>query len=380
MRLSFLLFISGIILIGVSCRGKQNFVVNDIYGEYVIDETKFSGFESYWQYDHYRFEIKKDNSFVFYSTEDSIITRTDIGTVSFPTSFGIPTLEINVSHPRCHIINDEPQIVKNGNSFDLVFHSPIYGNVFFKKGKWKPHTASDFLKLGIHLKENDTVIAHVGDYLMYQYFYPKGVYYADLSIKGDHDTTVQYRNYYCIREDRFEKFTNGKWEDGGNVIYTWETDTTGLKEIVFYNKKENDSLIANDARKNFTTKEALIQEFDSILKIVDSRERIDRNEIASDGAYKHEKLFGANWPLDYEVKKYYGCDTAMKILDSLYFYQFKDRNQKKIIEVQGMYGKQLKMDQFDVYYYCIWENAKTYYSEPFHKELHYLRLYAKVME
>ena len=47
---------------------KTNVYQNDIYGSYVIDRTKYSGKEANWQYDHYRFEITRQDSFLFHVT------------------------------------------------------------------------------------------------------------------------------------------------------------------------------------------------------------------------------------------------------------------------------------------------------------------------
>ncbi|PKL80691.1 MAG: hypothetical protein CVV25_03030 [Ignavibacteriae bacterium HGW-Ignavibacteriae-4] len=110
----------------------------DIYGEYIIDRTKFSGKQSDWQYDHYRFIIKEDNSIIFYETEKDSILKRHKGTISFHPSYKRPRLILDIDEPRHHIIENEPTLYRTVWSFYYVFNSPKYGNVFFKKGKWEP--------------------------------------------------------------------------------------------------------------------------------------------------------------------------------------------------------------------------------------------------
>ena len=45
----------------------------DVYGEYVIDTTHFYGPQAKWQYNHYRFEIKRNNKIVFFLTDKNKI-------------------------------------------------------------------------------------------------------------------------------------------------------------------------------------------------------------------------------------------------------------------------------------------------------------------
>lgn len=111
---------------------------DDIYGEYIIDRTKFSGMQSDWQYNHYRFIINEDNSIIFYETERDRILKRHKGTISFHPSYKRPRLIINIDEPRHHIIENEPTLYRTVWSFYYVFNSPEYGNVFFKKGKWEP--------------------------------------------------------------------------------------------------------------------------------------------------------------------------------------------------------------------------------------------------
>jgi len=48
-----------------------------------------------------------------------------------------PLLRIHRSAEMHHIIEEEPTLYRNVWSFYYVFKSQKFGNVFFKKGKWK---------------------------------------------------------------------------------------------------------------------------------------------------------------------------------------------------------------------------------------------------
>jgi len=44
---------------------KKTVTKKDIYGSYTIDRSKFAGQQADWQYNHFRFEITKDQQFFF---------------------------------------------------------------------------------------------------------------------------------------------------------------------------------------------------------------------------------------------------------------------------------------------------------------------------
>lgn len=109
----------------------------DIYGEYVIDKSQFAGKQADWQYNHYRFEITKDNKVLFHITEKEKIIKTIPGTVAFNDYYTSPRINLKFEEPGFHIIEENPTLFREIWSFYYVFESPEYGNVFFKKGTWK---------------------------------------------------------------------------------------------------------------------------------------------------------------------------------------------------------------------------------------------------
>lgn len=117
---------------------KKELTRDDIYDSYIINRTKYPGKQADWQYDHFRFEITKDNKFIFYKTDRGKINKCCKGTVKFLAAYKVPRVLLDVDTPGYHIINDKPTLYRTTGSFYYVFHSPKFGNVFFKKGNWKP--------------------------------------------------------------------------------------------------------------------------------------------------------------------------------------------------------------------------------------------------
>ena len=54
----------------------------DYYREYIINRDYFPGKQANWQYDHYRFEIKENDSIFFYLTDREKILKTFRGKIA----------------------------------------------------------------------------------------------------------------------------------------------------------------------------------------------------------------------------------------------------------------------------------------------------------
>jgi hypothetical protein len=117
--------------------GKKELERDDIYGEYIIDRSKFPGKQADWQYNHFRFEITKQNEFLFHLTDKEKILKTYKGKVTFLEAYSRPRIVLQVDTPGHHIIEDRPTLFRTVWSFYYVFNSPKFGNVFFTKGQWK---------------------------------------------------------------------------------------------------------------------------------------------------------------------------------------------------------------------------------------------------
>lgn len=110
----------------------------DYYGQYVINRDYFPGKQADWQYEHFRFEIKENDSFYFYVTDKEKILKTYKGTIVTIKPYSSERLMIHMEQPTHHILTSDPTTYRSAWSFYVVFYSPKFNNVYFKKGKWKP--------------------------------------------------------------------------------------------------------------------------------------------------------------------------------------------------------------------------------------------------
>ncbi|RFZ91727.1 hypothetical protein D0C36_09710 [Mucilaginibacter conchicola] len=110
----------------------------DIYGEYVIDRPMFKGKQADWQYDHFKLELTPQNKFNFYLLDNGKVIKAYNGNISFNNNYTSPRLGIQPDSPVHHIISGNPTLYRGKFSYYYVFESAKFGNVFFKKGKWKP--------------------------------------------------------------------------------------------------------------------------------------------------------------------------------------------------------------------------------------------------
>src|SRR5688572_16165164 len=60
---------------------KKELEKEDYYGEYIVNRDYFKGRQSDWQYEHFRFEIKENDSIYFYVTDKEKVIRTHTGVI-----------------------------------------------------------------------------------------------------------------------------------------------------------------------------------------------------------------------------------------------------------------------------------------------------------
>jgi hypothetical protein len=111
---------------------------NDYYGQYIVNRDFFPGKQADWQYENFRFEIKENDSIYFYLTDKEKILKTYRGTITTTESYVSKRLIVNMEQPTNHILKSNPTTYRSTWSFILVFYSPKFNNVYFKKGEWKP--------------------------------------------------------------------------------------------------------------------------------------------------------------------------------------------------------------------------------------------------
>lgn len=110
----------------------------DYYGWYIVNRDYFPGRQADWQYENFRFEIKENDSFYFYVTDKEKILKTYRGTITTTIPYSSERLIIHMEQPTHHILASNPTTFRSAWRFNLVFYSPEFNNVYFKKGRWKP--------------------------------------------------------------------------------------------------------------------------------------------------------------------------------------------------------------------------------------------------
>ncbi len=110
----------------------------DYYGEYIVNRDYFKGRQADWQYDNFRFEIRENDSIYFYITDKEKTLKTYKGTITTTKPYDSQRLIINMKQPIHHIMTGNPTTYRSAWSFNLVFYSPKFNNVYFQKGQWEP--------------------------------------------------------------------------------------------------------------------------------------------------------------------------------------------------------------------------------------------------
>jgi hypothetical protein len=136
------LIFGGIMLGGIIkwLTSKTKLEQENYYGHYIVNRDYFPGKQSDWQYDNFRFEIKENDSIYFHHTDKEKILQTYAGTITTTnqSQHNSARLIVNMGQPTHHIMTSNPTTYRSAWSFCLVFYSPKFNNVYFKKGHWKP--------------------------------------------------------------------------------------------------------------------------------------------------------------------------------------------------------------------------------------------------
>jgi len=130
--------LSGFMLIGVLqlynfATSKMSVDKRDYYGHYRIDRDMFPGKNAEWQYEKYRFRVDKSGSIIF--DEKGGDSSIESCKVKFEVLEYFDNARIKLFNGRTchHIFTSLPLLVRDSWSFQLVFRSPHYGNMYFKK-------------------------------------------------------------------------------------------------------------------------------------------------------------------------------------------------------------------------------------------------------
>jgi len=134
----FIVVFSLIVVSGITrtLTAKKVLSKDDYYGTYVIDRDIIPGKQADWQYDHFRFEIKDNDSIYFYVTDKDRILQTYKGKIVTVKSYESERLAVHMPLRSHHVLRTNPTIYRSAWGFTLVFNSPKFGNMFFKKGNY----------------------------------------------------------------------------------------------------------------------------------------------------------------------------------------------------------------------------------------------------
>jgi hypothetical protein len=134
----FLAFVGLVIILGIygKITSPMNVDRDDVTGTYRVDRDMFAGKEADWQYEHFILTIEERDTLVLRSKDLNgnwhtfkrpIVPVLD-GAYSYLWRF--PTERDSTVH---HILTNTPTLHRQQWSFYYSFHSPRFGNVFFRK-------------------------------------------------------------------------------------------------------------------------------------------------------------------------------------------------------------------------------------------------------
>lgn len=110
---------------------------SDIYGEYEIDRNMFPGKNADWQYETYRMEVTDSNVLKLYQLKGGKVIVIYETPVLLLDHYNNTRLKLEPGNkPRHHMLRENPLMVREPWSFYYVFHSPYYGNMYFRKKGW----------------------------------------------------------------------------------------------------------------------------------------------------------------------------------------------------------------------------------------------------
>ncbi|MDI9310286.1 MAG: hypothetical protein QM535_08720 [Limnohabitans sp.] len=116
---------------------RMNLSKNEIYGEYVIDASKFAGKNADWQHEHFELNISKDDILQLYIYNDNgDIVKTITKEIEIKDQYSNARLNIYPKNTDYHILQKNPTLYRNVWSYYYVFNSSKYGNMFFVKKSW----------------------------------------------------------------------------------------------------------------------------------------------------------------------------------------------------------------------------------------------------
>jgi hypothetical protein len=102
-----------------------------IVGTYEVDSNFYPGKNADWQKSHFRFQIKKDDTFILFSRLADKSEKQYIGKVTWANE-ATEKWSVKMLNQH-HVIDHHPVLYRERFGFYYVFRSKSFGNMFFRK-------------------------------------------------------------------------------------------------------------------------------------------------------------------------------------------------------------------------------------------------------
>ena len=102
-----------------------------IVGCYEIDDSFYNGPNAQWQKKHFRFEVKDNDTFIFYERLADQTDKPFKGKLKWAN--GHPEKWSVTMQDRHHVVNKYPTLYRGQSGFYYVLRSAKFGNMFFRK-------------------------------------------------------------------------------------------------------------------------------------------------------------------------------------------------------------------------------------------------------
>ncbi len=119
------------LLIGLAIYAHYPISKERIVGVYKIDSSFYPGANADWQKEHFYFEIKENNEFLFHEKLKDGTYKTEKGQVEWFRNS--PPMLFRIAMPKAHpLIDQYPTLYRGKRKFYYVFESK-FGNMFYRK-------------------------------------------------------------------------------------------------------------------------------------------------------------------------------------------------------------------------------------------------------
>lgn len=111
--------------------GLTNVDKEKIIGKYAVDERFYPGSNADWQKKHYRFEVRPNDTFVFFERLADGSEKEYTGRIKWANE-RVEKWSISMDSPH-HVVPKHPVLFREQFGFYYVFKTKKFGNMFFRK-------------------------------------------------------------------------------------------------------------------------------------------------------------------------------------------------------------------------------------------------------